>query len=248
MSQTSLAEDASHAVVATLTRRWPEHRIAPSLGRIAALTELLGDPQRTYPVIHLTGTNGKGSTAAMIDTAAAGGTADGPLPSPHVMSVTERITVHGEPISEDRFDEIYASSPPTSSCRLPADGRDPGASSRSSPRWRRDVRRRPGRRGDPSGVRRHLGCDQRRRWRRRRDHSIDIDHAHLLGSTVAEIADREGGDHQAGRPGHPGRAAGRGRAGLLRAVRRGRCTGPARRASSSACWSSCRRSVASCFG
>lgn len=69
MSQTPLiSSDASHAeIVAALTSRWPEHRVAPSLGRITALTELLGDPQRAYPVIHLTGTNGKGSTAAMID-------------------------------------------------------------------------------------------------------------------------------------------------------------------------------------
>ncbi len=110
MSQTpALAEDASHAeIVATLTRRWPEHRIAPSLGRISALTELLGDPQRAYPVIHLTGTNGKGSTAAMIDALLrAAGLRTGRFSSPHVMSVTERISVNGEPISEDRFDQVY---------------------------------------------------------------------------------------------------------------------------------------------
>ena len=52
MSHTpTLPEDASHAeIAAALTNRWPEHRVAPSLGRIAALTELLGDPQRAYPV------------------------------------------------------------------------------------------------------------------------------------------------------------------------------------------------------
>lgn len=110
MSQISrLSEDASHTeIVAALTRRWPEHRIAPSLGRIAALTELLGDPQRAYPVIHLTGTNGKGSTAAMIDALLrAAGLRTGRFSSPHVMSVTERIALNGEPISEHRFDEIY---------------------------------------------------------------------------------------------------------------------------------------------
>jgi len=42
-----------------LLSRWPETRMEPSLDRIQAFTELLGDPQRTYPVIHLTGTNGK---------------------------------------------------------------------------------------------------------------------------------------------------------------------------------------------
>jgi dihydrofolate synthase/folylpolyglutamate synthase len=58
----------THAeIVTALTRRWPEHRVAPSLGRVQALTGLLGDPQRAFPVIHVTGTNGKGSTAAMIE-------------------------------------------------------------------------------------------------------------------------------------------------------------------------------------
>lgn len=110
MSQTpTLSSDASHAeIVAALTRRWPEHRVAPSLGRIRALTELLGDPQRAYPVIHLTGTNGKGSTAAMIDgLLRAAGLRTGRFSSPHVMSVTERIALNGEAISEDRFDEVY---------------------------------------------------------------------------------------------------------------------------------------------
>uniref|UniRef100_UPI003D9E5779 hypothetical protein n=1 Tax=Escherichia coli TaxID=562 RepID=UPI003D9E5779 len=62
-----MAEPSHAQIVAALTSRWPEHRIAPSLGRIRALTELLGDPQNAFPVIHLTGTNGKGSTAAMVE-------------------------------------------------------------------------------------------------------------------------------------------------------------------------------------
>jgi dihydrofolate synthase / folylpolyglutamate synthase len=101
--------DQSHAeIVAELTSRWPEHRVAPSLGRIRALTELLGDPQRTYPVIHLTGTNGKGSTAAMIESLLrADGLRTGRFTSPHVMSVTERITIDGEPISDQRFDDLW---------------------------------------------------------------------------------------------------------------------------------------------
>ena len=44
---------------AALEARWPENRIEPTLARIAALTDLLGDPQRADPVIHVTGTNGK---------------------------------------------------------------------------------------------------------------------------------------------------------------------------------------------
>src|SRR5918995_2257486 len=101
--------DQTHAeIVAALTARWPEHRVAPSLGRIRALTELLGDPQHCYPVIHLTGTNGKGSTAAMIDSLLrADGLRTGRFTSPHVMGVTERITVNGEPIRDERFDALW---------------------------------------------------------------------------------------------------------------------------------------------
>jgi dihydrofolate synthase / folylpolyglutamate synthase len=102
------AEQTHAEIVAELTARWPEHRVAPSLGRIAALTELLGDPQRAYPVIHLTGTNGKGSTAAMIESLLrANGLRTGRFTSPHLMSVTERITIDGTPISEERFDATW---------------------------------------------------------------------------------------------------------------------------------------------
>ncbi|MBA3528858.1 MAG: bifunctional folylpolyglutamate synthase/dihydrofolate synthase [Propionibacteriaceae bacterium] len=95
-------------IVDSLTRRWPEHRVAPSLGRIRALTEMLGDPQHAYPVIHLTGTNGKGSTAAMIESLLrALGLRTGRFTSPHVMSVNERITIDGSPISDQRFDEVW---------------------------------------------------------------------------------------------------------------------------------------------
>src|SRR6476619_4441360 len=102
MSHTpTLPEDASHAeIAAALTNRWPEHRVAPSLGRIAALTELLGDPQRAYPVIHVTGTNGKGSTAAMIEALLrANGLRTGRFTSPHVGTINERITIDGVSIS-----------------------------------------------------------------------------------------------------------------------------------------------------
>src|SRR6478672_70052 len=109
MAESSQPRTGSHAeIVAALTARWPEHRVAPSLGRIRALTELLGDPQRAYPVIHLTGTNGKGSTAAMIESLLrADGLRTGRFTSPHVTAITERITIDGLAISEDRFDETW---------------------------------------------------------------------------------------------------------------------------------------------
>jgi len=57
----------STPVEAELDKRWPETHSSPSLSRIKALTDLLGDPQRAYPVVHIAGTNGKTSTARMID-------------------------------------------------------------------------------------------------------------------------------------------------------------------------------------
>jgi len=103
-----LVEPTHAEIVAALTARWPEHRVAPSLGRIRALTELLGDPQHAYPVIHVSGTNGKGSTAAMIESLLrADGLRTGRFTSPHVMGVTERITIDGVPISEERFDATW---------------------------------------------------------------------------------------------------------------------------------------------
>jgi dihydrofolate synthase/folylpolyglutamate synthase len=91
-----------------LLSRWPETKLDPSLDRIEAFTELLGDPQRAYPVIHLTGTNGKTSTARMIDTIIrATGLRTGRFTSPHVESMTERISLDGDPLSEERFVEAY---------------------------------------------------------------------------------------------------------------------------------------------
>jgi dihydrofolate synthase/folylpolyglutamate synthase len=90
-----------------LARR-PEHAIEPSLDRITALTALLGDPQRAYPVIHITGTNGKTSTARMTETLLrARGLRTGLFTSPHLSSMRERICVDGEPLSAERFIEAY---------------------------------------------------------------------------------------------------------------------------------------------
>ncbi|TWD82769.1 dihydrofolate synthase/folylpolyglutamate synthase [Kribbella amoyensis] len=102
--------DLSYAEVsAKLQARWPENKIDPTLDRIRRLTELLGDPQKAYPVVHLTGTNGKTSTARMVDALLKeAGLRTGRFTSPHLESVRERITLDGEPISEERFVEAYA--------------------------------------------------------------------------------------------------------------------------------------------
>jgi dihydrofolate synthase / folylpolyglutamate synthase len=88
--------------------RRPEHAINPSLERITSLVTLLGDPQRAYPVIHITGTNGKTSTSRMTETLLrARGLRTGLFISPHLSSVRERICVDGEPLSAERFVDAY---------------------------------------------------------------------------------------------------------------------------------------------
>jgi len=95
-------------VEAALLGRWPESRLEPSLDRIQALTELMGDPQRAYQVVHLTGTNGKTSTARMVDALVrARGLRTGRFTSPHVESMTERISIDGEPLTEAGFVRAY---------------------------------------------------------------------------------------------------------------------------------------------
>ncbi len=90
-----------------LVRR-PEASIEPTLDRIAAVTALLGDPQRSCPVIHITGTNGKTSTARMIDALLRErGLRTGRFTSPHLSSMRERICVDGEPLDAERFIAAY---------------------------------------------------------------------------------------------------------------------------------------------
>jgi len=96
------------AVEAELNQRWPETKIEPSLTRIQALVTLLGEPQRGYPVLHVAGTNGKGSTARMIDALLTRmGLRVGRYTSPHLQLVTERIALDGVPISAARYAELW---------------------------------------------------------------------------------------------------------------------------------------------
>ncbi len=96
------------AVEAELDQRWPETRIAPSLDRIATLLNLLGEPHKSYPVVQVAGTNGKGSTVRMIDTLlSAMGLRVGRYTSPHLQIVTERIALDGEPIRPGRYVDVY---------------------------------------------------------------------------------------------------------------------------------------------
>lgn len=92
-----------------LSTRYPaEDRVQPDLERIRLLCDLLGDPQRAYRAIHLTGTNGKTSTARMVDSLVrAFGLRSGRYTSPHLHSLTERIVLDGEPLSEERFSAVF---------------------------------------------------------------------------------------------------------------------------------------------
>ena len=87
------------AIEKALLARWPESRIAPSLERIAALVDILGSPQLTYPTIHVGGTNGKTTTSRMIDALLfAHGLRTGRFTSPHLETYLERIAINGQPI------------------------------------------------------------------------------------------------------------------------------------------------------
>ncbi len=96
------------SLVAELTSRWPEHRVGPGLSRIAALMDLLGNPERATPVIQVAGTNGKGSTCIMIDALLrSAGLRTGRFASPHLSDARERICIDGQPLSEARFAEAW---------------------------------------------------------------------------------------------------------------------------------------------
>ncbi len=96
------------AIEADLAGRWGESTIEPTLARVAAVADLLGDPQRAFPVIHLAGTNGKTSTARMVESLLRSlGLRTGLFTSPHLHSVRERIRLDGEPVDMERFVRIY---------------------------------------------------------------------------------------------------------------------------------------------
>jgi len=92
-----------------LLSRWPETRLEPSLDRIRAICELMGDPQNAQPVVQLTGTNGKTSTSRMIDALLrALDLRTGRFTSPHLQRINERICIDGEPLSDELFVDAYA--------------------------------------------------------------------------------------------------------------------------------------------
>lgn len=101
----SVELDAAVAkIYESIVERAPEHDIEPSLDRIRMLLDILGDPQNTFPTVHITGTNGKTSTARMIDAVlTAFGVRVGRFTSPHLIDVRERMSIEGAPISREAF-------------------------------------------------------------------------------------------------------------------------------------------------
>jgi len=95
-------------VEAELNQRWPETKIDPTLRRMTALMDVLGSPQRAYPAVHIAGTNGKTSVTRMIDALFTRlQLRTGRMTSPHLQTVTERISIDNEPISPEGYVETF---------------------------------------------------------------------------------------------------------------------------------------------
>lgn len=91
-----------------LYARQPEQHIRPRLEPTARLVGLMGDPQRNYGIIHITGTNGKTSTSRIIERILREhGLRTGRLTSPHLVAFNERIALDGEPVTDEFLVEVY---------------------------------------------------------------------------------------------------------------------------------------------
>lgn len=100
--------DAAQAAYEALLERAGEQAVEPRIEATRRAVELLGDPQRSFRVLHITGTNGKGSTARIADALLrAHGLRTGVLTSPHLERVNERIMIDGEPVSDEAFARGY---------------------------------------------------------------------------------------------------------------------------------------------
>ncbi|MBA2694520.1 MAG: bifunctional folylpolyglutamate synthase/dihydrofolate synthase [Actinobacteria bacterium] len=95
-------------VAEEIVQRAPENAIEPTLSRVEQVMDLMGSPQRSFPVVHITGTNGKTSTARLVERLLREmGLTTGRYTSPHLHDMRERIAVGGEPIDEQRFLDAY---------------------------------------------------------------------------------------------------------------------------------------------
>ena len=101
-------EFSVESVYAGLLGRAPENKMEPRLAPLFRAMDVLGEPNKAYPIIHVTGTNGKTSTARMIESVLrAHGLSTGRYTSPHLSKVTERISIDGHPVSDETFVRIW---------------------------------------------------------------------------------------------------------------------------------------------
>lgn len=96
------------SVYAELLSRAPENKMEPRMAPLFRAMEILGEPNRAVPIIHITGTNGKTSTARMIEgLLRAHDLRTGRYTSPHLSRVTERISIDGEPVADETFVRVW---------------------------------------------------------------------------------------------------------------------------------------------
>ncbi|MGX1160697.1 dihydrofolate synthase/folylpolyglutamate synthase [Arthrobacter sp. SLBN-100] len=101
-------EFSVESVYAELLGRAPENKMEPRLAPLFRAMDVLGEPNKAYPIIHVTGTNGKTSTARMIESVLrAHGLSTGRYTSPHLSKVTERISIDGQPVPDETFVRIW---------------------------------------------------------------------------------------------------------------------------------------------
>jgi dihydrofolate synthase/folylpolyglutamate synthase len=101
-------ESKAAFVLEELMKRVPENKIRPRLEPTKRAVQLLGDPQRSYRVIHITGTNGKTSTTRFIERILREhGLRTGRFTSPHLLKFTERMAIDGEPVSDEVLYGVY---------------------------------------------------------------------------------------------------------------------------------------------
>src|SRR5690554_2730333 len=101
-------DEAEREIYSHILSRNPEHDFEPTLDRVRAACDLLGNPQQAFKVVHITGTNGKTSTARMIESLVREhGLRTGQFTSPHLTHVRERIVIDGEPISQEDFIRLW---------------------------------------------------------------------------------------------------------------------------------------------
>ena len=101
-------EFSVESVYAELLGRAPENKMEPRLAPLFRAMDVLGEPNKAFPIIHVTGTNGKTSTARMIESVLrAHGLSTGRYTSPHLSRVTERISIDGHPVPDETFVRIW---------------------------------------------------------------------------------------------------------------------------------------------